>query len=199
MNYRAATLSIVATVAFANDAKTSTTDLMKMAENKMWAFYIDRDSMEKSGRYRKVTEIYDAKTTISSLPAATFLPPGTQSLQVVTEYDCDKGLYRPIKATAFAEPKGTGRVLRDEDIRASSPGDNWLDAVMSMPGAHVFVFVCRDSPIAKALGESTAAVLPRSSANFVNDYYKHPDPGKSRKPSSLRRNLECPKLPSFQR
>ena len=108
MNYRAATLSIVATVAFANDAKTSTTDLMKMAENKMWAFYIDRDSMEKSGRYRKVTEIYDAKTTISSLPAANFLPPGTQSLQVVPNTIVTKAFTAQSKRLPLRSPRGLG-------------------------------------------------------------------------------------------
>jgi len=58
----AALLMLAATAAWAEWVKANETEqLVKVAETKSYNFYIDRATMEKEGRFRIVSEVYDLK------------------------------------------------------------------------------------------------------------------------------------------
>lgn len=91
--------------------------------------------MAKEGHLRIVSEIWDMKEAPKQL-----FHPDTRSMRATIEYDCQRRFFRPRKMTAYSGQMGTGQPLREEEEH--SPRDNWLDAMMSMPGAFVVQRVC---------------------------------------------------------
>jgi hypothetical protein len=132
----AALLMLTATSTWAEWVKVNETEPpVKVAENKWWDFYIDRATMAKEGHLRIVSEIWDMKEAPKQL-----FHPDTRSMRATIEYDCQRRFFRPRKMTAYSGQMGTGQPLREEEEH--SPRDNWLDAMMSMPGAFVVQRVC---------------------------------------------------------
>ena len=131
----AALLMLAVTVAWADWVKASETEeLVKVAENKSLDFYIVRTTMAKEGRFRIVSEIWDVKETPKQR-----IHPDTRSMRATIEYDCQRGAFRPRKLAAYSGQMGTGQLLREEE---GGTKDDWLDAMMSMPGAFVVKLVC---------------------------------------------------------
>jgi surface-adhesin protein E len=131
----AALLMLAASVAWAEVKAEQTEQLVKLAENKSWDFYIDRATMAKEGRFRIVSEIWDMKEAPKQL-----MHPDTRSMRATIEFDCQRGFFRGRKLTAYSGQLGTSQILREVEER--DPRDDWEDAMMSMPGAFVVKLVC---------------------------------------------------------
>ena len=132
----AALLMLSTTVAWNEWVKANEMEpLVKVAENKWWDFYVDRATVKKEGTFRIVSEIWDMKETPKQL-----FHRDARSMRATIEYDCRRRSFSPRKMTAYSGQMGTGQILREEAEQNS--GDNWLDAMMSMPGASVVQLVC---------------------------------------------------------
>lgn len=135
----AALLMLSVTAAWAQSMKVdeSQQQVVKVAENKFWNFYIDRATMGKEGRFRVVSEVYDMKEAPKQL-----FHPDMRSMRATIEYDCQRGFFRGRKMTAYSGQMVTGQILREEAEKPDPNDKNWEDAMMSMPGAFVVKLVC---------------------------------------------------------
>lgn len=135
----AALLMLVAIATWAQWMKVDETQqqVVKVAENKYWNFYVDRPTIVREGQFRIVSEIWDMKETPKQL-----FHPDTRSRRAIIEYDCEKAFFRGRKMTAYSGQMGTGQILREAEEKPDPKDKEWLDAMMSMPGASVVRLVC---------------------------------------------------------
>lgn len=90
--------------------------------------YIDTDSIQASGRYRKVSELQSYKKAS---------PEGMLSMKIKKEYDCKEELTRMITYTAYTGTMGSG-----EAMGTVTPPTDW-QPVSQNPGAKgAFRHVC---------------------------------------------------------
>jgi hypothetical protein len=90
--------------------------------------YIDTDSIQASGRYRKVSELQSYKKAS---------PEGMLSMRIRKEYDCKEELTRMITYTAYTGKMGSG-----EAMGTVNPPTDW-QSVSQNPGAKgAFRHVC---------------------------------------------------------
>lgn len=90
--------------------------------------YIDTDSVQASGRYRKVAELQSYKKAS---------PEGMLSMKIKKEYDCKDELSRMISYTAYTGSMGSGEVMG-----TVNPPTEW-QSVSQNPGAKgAFRHVC---------------------------------------------------------
>lgn len=90
--------------------------------------YIDTDSIQASGRYRKVSELQSYKKAS---------PEGMLSMKIKKEYDCKDELSRMITYTAYTGVMGSG-----EAMGTVNPPTDW-QSVSQNPGAKgAFRHVC---------------------------------------------------------
>jgi hypothetical protein len=90
--------------------------------------YIDTDSIQASGRYRKVSELQSYKKAS---------PEGMLSMRIRKEYDCKEELTRMITYTAYTGVMGTGQAMG-----TVNPPTDW-QSVSQNPGAKgAFRHVC---------------------------------------------------------
>jgi hypothetical protein len=66
------------------------------------ALFVNRNSIEKADRIRKVWEMQDLKTAD---------PDGVRSRRYLNEYDCEYKMHRVGQMTSYAGPKMTGQVV----------------------------------------------------------------------------------------
>ena len=64
--------------------------------------FVNRNSIEKADRIRKVWEMQDLKTAD---------PDGVRSRRYLNEYDCEYKMHRVGQMTSYAGPKMTGQVV----------------------------------------------------------------------------------------
>lgn len=90
--------------------------------------YIDTDSIQTNGRYRKVSELQSYKKAS---------PEGMLSMKIKKEYDCKEELTRMLTYTAYTGTMGSG-----EAMGTVNPPTDW-QAVSKNPGAKgAFRHVC---------------------------------------------------------
>lgn len=90
--------------------------------------YIDTDSVQASGRYRKVSELQSYKKAS---------PEGMLSMKIKKEYDCKDELSRMISYTAYTGMMGSGKAMG-----TVNPPADW-QPVSQNPGANgAFRHVC---------------------------------------------------------
>ncbi len=90
--------------------------------------YVDTDSIEASGQYRKVWELQNYKTPASN---------GMLSMKMRKEYDCKEELIRLISFTAYKGLMGSG----DRLGTVNSP-DEWQSISKNPGGKGAFRYVC---------------------------------------------------------
>lgn len=90
--------------------------------------YVDTDSIQASGQYRKVWELQNYKTPASN---------GMLSMKMRKEYDCKEELTKLISFTAYKGTMGTGDLLGT----VNSP-DEWQPISKNPGGKGAFRYVC---------------------------------------------------------
>lgn len=90
--------------------------------------YVDTDSVQATGQYRKVWELQSYKTPASN---------GMLSMKMRKEYDCKEETTKLISFTAYKGTMGTGDVLGT----VNSP-DEWQPISKNPGGKGAFRYVC---------------------------------------------------------
>ncbi len=93
--------------------------------------YVDPDSVQATGQYRKVWELQSYKTPASN---------GMLSMKMRKEYDCKEETTKLISFTAYKGTMGTGDVLGT----VNSP-DEWQPISRNPGGKGAFRYVCEQS------------------------------------------------------
>lgn len=92
--------------------------------------YVDTDSIQASGQYRKVWELQNYKTPASN---------GMLSMKMRKEYDCKEEMTKLISFTAYKGIMGRGDVLGT----VNSP-DEWQPISKNPGGKGAFRYVCEN-------------------------------------------------------
>ena len=74
----------------------------RIGETPEVALFVNRNSIEKADRIRKVWEMQDLKTADAD---------GVRSRRYLNEYDCEYKMHRMGQMTSYAGPKMTGQVV----------------------------------------------------------------------------------------
>jgi hypothetical protein len=74
----------------------------RIGETPEVALFVNRNSIEKADRIRKVWEMQDLKTADAD---------GVRSRRYLNEYDCEYKMHRVGQMTSYAGPKMTGQVV----------------------------------------------------------------------------------------
>jgi hypothetical protein len=74
----------------------------RIGETPEVTLFVNRNSIEKADRIRKVWEMQDLKTAD---------PDGVRSRRYLNEYDCEYKMHRVGQMTSYAGPKMTGQVV----------------------------------------------------------------------------------------
>lgn len=74
----------------------------RIGETPEVALFVNRNSIEKADRIRKVWEMQDLKTAD---------PDGVRSRRYLNEYDCEYKMHRVGQMTSYSGPKMTGKVV----------------------------------------------------------------------------------------
>jgi len=74
----------------------------RIGETPEVALFVNRNSIEKADRIRKVWEMQDLKTADAD---------GVRSRRYLNEYDCEYKMHRVGQMTSYAGPKLTGQVV----------------------------------------------------------------------------------------
>ncbi len=74
----------------------------RIGETPEVALFVNRNSIEKADRIRKVWEMQDLKTAD---------PDGVRSRRYLNEYDCEYKMHRVGQMTSYSGPKMTGQVV----------------------------------------------------------------------------------------
>ena len=93
--------------------------------------YVDTDSIQASGQYRKVLELQSYKTAASN---------GMLSMKMRKEYDCKAETTRLISFTAYKGTMGTGDILG-----TVNPPDEWQPISKNPGGKGAFRYVCEQA------------------------------------------------------
>jgi hypothetical protein len=74
----------------------------RIGETPEVTLYVNRNSIEKADRIRKVWEMQDLKNADAD---------GVRSRRYINEYDCEYKMHRVGRMTSYAGPKMTGQVV----------------------------------------------------------------------------------------
>ena len=90
----------------------------RIGETPEVALFVNRNSIEKADRIRKVWEMQDLKTADAD---------GVRSRRYLNEYDCKYQMYRISNVTSYAGPMLTGQKLFDLEAKGlwRKVGDSW--------------------------------------------------------------------------